>query len=91
VLMANQKIQHRFVVTHADEPQAAYLLAWSSEWYSPAAPGSKEGVGEFSAWTTLDAAKRAARALSGRTRISWVEEGEGAWSAACVQIQRGES
>lgn len=90
--MTNVRVHHRFTITKAADKGSAYLLSSAAEWDHT--PWEKGGYGEFTAWTTLAAAKRVARESCGRLRLAWQvdEDAEGTmWSASCVQVLKEET
>lgn len=77
----SQKIKWRFEITKNTEKQGAWLLVWGHE-----VPPTRNEAGRLtvaledleasagaSAWTTVGAAKRAAAAMVGRSRMGWTD------------------
>lgn len=75
----SQKIKWVFEITKNAEKQGAWLLVWGHEvpptrrddGMLTVALEDLEGSAGASAWTTVSAAKRAAAALVGRSRMGW--------------------
>lgn len=74
------KIKHLFEITKNPEKQGAWLLVWSRDvpfgtnpetGYRTVALEDIEASAGASAWTTVSAAKRAAAAMVGRSRMTW--------------------
>ena len=90
--MANLKVSHAFVISKGTTRQEAYLLAWKVQY--PVHPGMEPDTErQWSAWTTLAAAKKAACDAVGRQRLTWTgpHPGDGSlpveiWKADCVQV-----
>lgn len=75
-----QKVRWTFNVSKNPEKQGAWLLVWAHDipmgtnpetGYRSVAVEDIEASAGSSAWTTVAAAKRAAAALVGRSRMSW--------------------
>lgn len=82
------KRTYQFAVTKNQERQGAWLMTWFRD--LPEVLPEGQALSEIqassgaSAWTTLNAAKRAAAAVVGRQRLPWEEVSEKAEYKASI-------
>lgn len=77
----SQKVKHHFEITKNTEKQGAWLMSWARDWLPTRGEDGRltleldeiEKNQGTSAWTTQSAAKRAAAAVVGRSRLTWVD------------------